>query len=268
MKRAKGWVTLLQNHFGVAMADRRTPKQDLSPWPTIYRWGTGNGNLPPIWRRIEAGPGHVVKPEHVPGWYPTGPNGEPFRFCEAMERLVRAICQNCEELSHIKADRLMFSVCQARSSDRHGLQARVTPLRFPGGLLEQTRRGTLYQVQRHLVDGVEKLYQVTFCLPRFQNQSFDEKMITIFHELYHIGPKCDGDLRRLGGRFHAHSHSQRHYDAHMAALARFWLATKPDHTLYNFLRLDFRQLQARHGAVMGVFVPRPRLVPVRKSTHS
>lgn len=245
------------------MAERRTLKPLTEPWPTLFQWGQGNGLQPLVWRRVESGPSPApLEPANVPPWFPTGTPGEPFRFCQAMERLVRAICTGCDELAHIQTDRLLFSVCQARSNDRHGLQARVTPLRFPGGTLEMKRRGTTYTVQRHVVNGTEKLYQVTFCLPRFQNQTFDEKMITIFHELYHIGQKCDGDLRRLGGRCHAHSHSQRHYDAHMAALARFWLATRPDQTLYNFLRLDFWQLQARHGSVLGVFVPRPRLIPL------
>lgn len=246
------------------MAERRTKKPPAeTTWPTLFQWGQGEGSQPLVWRKVDAGPGPApLQPDHVPPWFPTGTAGEPFRFCQAMERLVRAICASCEELAHIQVDKLLFSVCQARSTDRYGLQARVTPLRFPGGNLEINRRGTNYTVQRHQVDGTEKLYQVTFCLPRFQNQTFDEKMITIFHELYHIGPKCDGDLRRLEGRCHAHSHSQVHYDAHMAALARFWLANRPDTSLYNFLRLDFWQLQARHGSVLGVFVPRPRLIPV------
>ena len=69
-------------------------------------------------------------------------------------------------------------------------------------------------------------------------------------------------LPPLAGPRHAQRPTQGNYDAHLAALARFWLANLPDTSLYNFLRLDFWQLQARHGSVLGVFVPRPRLIPV------
>lgn len=248
------------------MAERATRNQTTENWPTLYRWGQGDGLTPLMWRKVEAGKSPApLKAENVPPWFPTGKPEEPFRFCLAMEKLVTAICAGCDELNHINASKLFFSVCQARSTDRHGLQARVTPLRFQDGSPDMLRRGVRYAVQRHEVNGTEKLYQVTFCLPRFQNQSFDEKMITVFHELYHIGTKCNGDLRRMAGRCHAHSHSQNHYDAHMAALARFWLATRPDPLIYNFLRLDFWQLQARHGSVWGVFVPRPRLIPVAET---
>jgi hypothetical protein len=48
----------------------------------------------------------------------------------------------------------------------------------------------------------------------------------------------------------------------MAALARHYLAGSPDPDLHAFLRLDFAQLLRRHGRVVGVAIPRPKLVPV------
>ena len=48
----------------------------------------------------------------------------------------------------------------------------------------------------------------------------------------------------------------------MAMLARSYLATKPDPALHAFLRLNYAQLRHRHGSVVGVVVPRPKLVPL------
>ena len=59
---------------------------------------------------------------------------------------------------------------------------------------------------------------MTFCLPRFLDQTFEEKLLTVFHELFHIGPSFDGDLRRHPGRYAVHTHSKAQYDSHMAAL--------------------------------------------------
>ncbi len=146
------------------------------------------------------------------------------------------------------------------------MQARVTPLRFRHGQLTRRRRGGgLYQVQRYIVNGREMLYLVTFYLPRFLDQDFDDKFITLFHELYHISPNFEGDLRRHEGRCSLHTHSKRLYDAHMAHLARAYLSNGADRPLHSFLRLNFAQLQHRHGSVVGVVVPRPRLLPVPES---
>jgi hypothetical protein len=232
------------------------------PLPLILSWRSPKQPLP--LRRIK-------KPSHsrprtgeltAPYWLSTGPVDQPFDFCGHMRRLAGDVVRQCSELRHIDVSRLLFGVTQARSGRAHGLQARVTPLRFRNGQLTRRRHGVTYQVQRYFVDGREMLYLVTFCLPRFLDQKFNDKFITLFHELYHIGPAFDGDLRRHHGRYALHSHSKCRYDAHMAHLARTYLDNGADQPLYSFMRMDFTQLEHRHGSVVGVMVPRPRLLPI------
>ncbi len=199
----------------------------------------------------------------VPPWLHTGPTDQPFDFGGHIRRLCADISRHCSDLRHIDASRILFGMTQARKAQAHGLQARVTPLRFRGGTLVRYRQGVAYQVQRYFVDGQEMLYLVTFCLPRFLDQDFDDKFITLFHELYHIGPEFKGDLRHHEGRYAMHSHSKRDYDARMADLARSYLHNGAERSLHGFLRLNFAQLQHRHGSVLAVHVPRPRLLPVR-----
>lgn len=198
----------------------------------------------------------------APPWLHTGPHGQPFDFCAHMRRLCADVIKHCPELGHIDVSRLLVGMTQARTAQAHGLQARVTPLRFRGGALIRRRQGVAYQVQRYFVDGTEMLYLVTFCLPRFLDQDCDDKFVTLFHELYHISPAFEGDLRRHQGRYALHSHSKRDYDAHMADLARAYLRNGADKPLHGFLRLNFAQLQHRHGSVVAAVVPRPRLLPI------
>jgi hypothetical protein len=49
----------------------------------------------------------------------------------------------------------------------------------------------------------------------------------------------------------------------MAQLARSYLSRCRNAALHHFLRLSFAQLQHRHGSVVSVVVPRPKLIPVR-----
>ena len=228
--------------------------------PPVLHWRGPENPLPVRPVRVPArGP---ALPADAPPWLSTGPAGLPFDFCGHVRRLCADIAQRCDALRHVDLSRLLFAVTQARTGQVHGLQARVTPLRFAGGSLTRRRRGVTYQVQRYFVSRREMLYLVTFCLPRFLDLDFDEKFITLFHELYHISPAFDGDLRRHAGRYAVHSRSQRLYDEHMAGLARVYLADGADPSLHAFLRLNFAQLQHRHGGVVGVVVPRPKLIPV------
>lgn len=191
--------------------------------------------------------------------------GGPFDFTQAVHRLCDDITCRVDEFLHIDMSRVAVTFAQARRRVLHGLQAKLTPMRFEGGALTSRRRGRTWTVQRLYQQDREMLYILTFYLPRFLDQSFQEKMITILHELYHISPRFDGDIRRMGGRYHVHSHSQRDYDRQMEFLSRRYLAMDPPAELYDFLKCSFRTLHRRHGGVMGLQVPIPKLIPVDES---
>lgn len=170
------------------------------------------------------------------------------------------------QLAHIDLGRVAFSFCQARNRTTWGLYASLTPLRFKGGALTEFRRRRRYTIQRlYDRDGREMLYILSFYLPRFMDLSFDEKLVTVLHELWHISPAFDGDLRRHEGRCYAHTHSQAEYDAQMAVFARQWLALGPPEPVWGFLRMSFEELLRSQGRVIGVRIPRPKLIPVAET---
>lgn len=191
---------------------------------------------------------------------------QPFDFTAAMTRLCDDVAARCEALRHVHMPRVLVSFTPSRNRSRYGLQARVTPLRFRDGRLVRRHGPIEYQVQRFFVNEHEMLYILTFCLPRFFDQSFEEKLVTVFHELYHMSPAFDGDLRRHAGRYAVHTHSKARYDSHMAELAREYLTGHPEPDVFAFLRENYRELWDRHGGIYGVVVPRPKLLPVGFST--
>ena len=134
------------------------------------------------------------------------------------------------------------------------------PLRFSGGRECTLRRGQQWTLQRVCEGGRAILYILNFYLPRFLDLPLEEKLTTVVHELWHIGPRFDGDLRRFRGRCYAHSGSQRKYDAEVKRLVAAWLAAGPPTGLYDFLRLSFRELSARHGRIHGRKIVAPKLI--------
>ena len=196
----------------------------------------------------------------LPG-LPVQPAG--FDFTSRMRLLCEDMLGRTPELAHVDLARVAITFSQARKGVSWGTYASLTPLRFQGGSLTTTRRGKQYQVQR-IVDpsGQEMLYLLSFYLPRFMNLDFREKLITVFHELWHIGPQFAGDLRRHEGRCFAHTHSQAEYDRQMGIFADRWLALSPDPALWSFLRHNFQELHTATGPIYGLRVKRPKLVPV------
>jgi predicted metallopeptidase len=183
-----------------------------------------------------------------------------FDFTRHMRRLCEDMVRRHPRLRHIDLSRVAVGFSQARKKTRHGLYATLTPLRFPGGSTSVVRRGGTWAVQR-LVDhsGREMLYILSFYLPRFLDLPLRDKLTTAVHELWHISPRCDGDLRRFRGRCYAHSGSQEQYEATVSRITDDWLALDPPPSVYAFLRSDFRQLVDRFGSIHGAKIPAPRL---------
>lgn len=179
-----------------------------------------------------------------------------------MRRFCDDVCRRHREFRHIDMSRVVVTYAQTRSNVEWGMQAKLTPMRFEGGSLTELRDGRRYTVQRLYHDGREMMYILTFYLPRFLNLSYTEKLVTVFHELYHISPLFDGDIRRFEGNCYMHTGSQANYDKQMEKFVRQYLRARPPVALRTFLKHDFGSLRAVCGPVVGLRLPTPRLIPL------
>src|SRR6185295_6101961 len=121
---------------------------------------------------------------------PASESSPAFDFSLHMRRVCADMCARLTELAHIDLHRVAVAVRRARKRVPHGLQASLTPLRFAGGqLVTENARGR-WTIQRlyETPGGREYLYILNFYLPRFLNQPLEEKLVTIIHELWHVGP--------------------------------------------------------------------------------
>ena len=179
-----------------------------------------------------------------------------------LERLISDITARTPELHHIIPEKLLVCVSSGRAS-RGGSLAKIHPLRFAGGersvKARRGRRSVLCTMPSITHRGEEMLYVIYFLIPRFLELSFREKMITIFHELYHISPACDGDIRRFPGRNYAHGSSTKSYNLLMGQLVDRYLETIPDHFALNFLEGNLAALRSRHSAIVARRLQAPRI---------
>jgi predicted metallopeptidase len=183
-----------------------------------------------------------------------------FDFTAAVRTLCEDATRRLPEFSHIRMDDVAVSFSQTRKRVMYGTFASLTPLRFANGASSETKHGRVYRIQP-LLDGSgrEMLYLLTFYLPRFLDLPMREKLITALHELWHISPAFDGDLRRFPGRCYAHSGSKEEYDELMGVFADRYLRLKPPRTTWGFLERNFDELTRDHGRLFGVRYKHPRV---------
>lgn len=180
-----------------------------------------------------------------------------------LERLIADIVRHTEEFHHIDPARLMVCISTTRGGGVHGVYAKIHPLRFEGGArtteIRRGRRRCTCEIPAIHHRGHEILYLVYFLVPRFLDKPPREKLITIFHELYHISPAFDGDIRRFPGRNFAHGSSTRRYNERMGLMVDRYLETAEKSILPDFLDTDLAALRSRHRSIVGRKHPVPRL---------
>jgi hypothetical protein len=190
-----------------------------------------------------------------------------LNLTRSIENLVADIVRTVPDFKHIETGAVMICVSSTRGAGVHGTFAKIHPLRFPGGsLTQETRRGLrkiTYRMPEITHRGRDILYVIYFLVPRFLNLPFREKLITIFHELYHISPQFDGDLRRFPGRNYAHGSSTKKYNALMSRFVEDYLATADEGPL-SFLDGDMNEIRGRYRAIVGRKMTMPRIRMERK----
>jgi predicted metallopeptidase len=184
-----------------------------------------------------------------------------LNLTERIQQLCVHLAATHPDFSHVDMSRTAVRICQTRTGGPYGVQATMTPLRFAGGATVTIRRGRRWAIDPMPRDaqGRDHLYLFSLYVPRFLDLPHAEKIAVVFHELWHISPEFDGDLRRFPGRYHAHGSSCEKFHLDMRRKAAAWLASRPEPRLHDFLDGDLDALRARYGRVFGTRIPTPRL---------
>lgn len=114
----------------------------------------------------------------------------------AVKRLVRDVAARVPELAHVRASRILVVAGEARRASRATIRPahfKATRKRGSGG---DGRTKPLIRVK-----GRKILYVITLRPLWFHLSSPEERIATIFHELYHASTRFDGTLHR--GRRHS-----------------------------------------------------------------
>jgi hypothetical protein len=195
----------------------------------------------------------------------TKSKGRSFDYTAAITKVCEDICFRVPALCHIDMSRVAISFAQTKHSAPFGIFATTTPLRFKDGELIMQSQGKPWTLQRcYRTDGVEYLYILYFYVPRFIELKLSQKLETIVHELYHINPDFNGDLRRFKGRCFAHGSSQKKYDLTVRDFVDHWLKQNPPPKTWNFLQYNYKGLLGKYGGLHGTRIPAPKIIPVEK----
>lgn len=167
-----------------------------------------------------------------------------FHYTDAVTLVLERIVAGSPLFRHVRLAEVAVGFAQTRKRSRHGMYAKLVALAEPGG-------GECYFRARRV------RYALYVYLPRFHDQSFEDKVLTLFHELFHVGPDFDGELRRMPGPNPYHGHSREAFDEGLRPHVKEWLDGHSSDPALDFLRTPLEALERAHGGIMGTWIQLP-----------
>ena len=180
-------------------------------------------------------------------------------YSRLLQKVILDMARHIPDFQNIKPSRILVSSTPSRGPDKKGLWACILPLRFENGKkVKFERSGSTvrrYSIQLpamraiHPTPGEHFLYFMYVSTPRFYKLSLDEKLETLIHELYHINPEFNGDLRRFPNTKYMHGSSIRTYDQYVRKLKKYYLQKTRAKNLLSTLSLSQRSLLRANAQV-------------------
>ena len=186
-----------------------------------------------------------------------------FNYTQAVKDVVKDIIRHVPAFRHVKISTILFSFAKARQRTDHGVYAKIVPLRFEKGKnVVKEGKKTMMTPKWTFRDKIY-LYILYVYMPRFHDQSLYGKIMTLIHELYHISPECDGDLRRFPGKRY-HGYSEEAYERTIEPWVRQYLEKREDAEVLDFLRIRTEDIEKKLGKLTGLHVQLPTMTITTK----
>lgn len=187
-----------------------------------------------------------------------------INLTEILTFLVAEIIKNVKIFSHIDLKRTLVCVSSNRGG-RGAIYGKLVPLRFENGKRVVRHRGRLFSIPAVMEGNTEILYIVYFYMPRFFDLPAREKLNVIFHELYHISPEFNGDIRRMGKVKAAHGHSRDHFNSQFSENVDDFFKQISGTPYMNFLSMNSSAIFSNFARVKGRRMKAPRPVEVTQA---
>jgi hypothetical protein len=180
-----------------------------------------------------------------------------INLTQALEGVVQDLCARLPEFAHINPRQLLVCMARARHSRGGGVFAKIVPMRFPDGTPFKIINGRQYALSQIPTPQGDILYLIYVYIPRFFEQPFERRLLTLVHELYHIAPAFDGTIRRIGRG--AHGNSRDSFNAQLQPFIDRYLASQPVEDTLSILHSDFKVL-AREYTLTGRAMSVPKAI--------
>ena len=166
-----------------------------------------------------------------------------INLTDILTLIINDMIRTTEEFRNFNINRILVCCASNRKDGRGAIYGKLLPMRFKDGSAVVKHRDKYYMIPKLKVNNVEIFYIIYFYFPKFFNLSAKDKVKVMFHELYHINPDFNGDIRRMGKVKSAHGHSRKSFEEKYIDYAESFLKNIKDKHYCNFLEMHSEDLK-------------------------
>jgi len=185
-----------------------------------------------------------------------------INITDVLTLIIHEISLRTETFKHVNIEQTMVCMASNKKNSRGVTYGKLVPLRFKNGIQTLKYREKYYSMPGIIINRIPILYVIYFYFPKFFDLPPPEKLRVIFHELYHISPEFNGDIRRFGKIKISHGFSRKRFDGLFEDEQRNFYNYISQTPFMNFLGADTRTLRENFKKISGarMKVPKPKII--------
>lgn len=173
-----------------------------------------------------------------------------INLTDILTLIIHDIIKATDEFKSYDLNRILICCASSRNDFKGATYGKLLPLRFKDGSEIISYNNRHYTIPKVKINNIEILYIIYFYIPKFFNLSVGDKVKVIFHELYHINPEFNGDIRRMGNFKSAHGHSRKAFEEKYIVYAETFLKTIKNSPYFHFLEMNYEDIHNQFKKIL------------------
>ena len=174
---------------------------------------------------------------------------DSINLTDVLTLIIHDIIKSTDEFKSFDINKILVCCASNRKDSKGITYGKLQPLRFKDGSEIVQHNKSYYTIPKIVLNNIEILYILYLYIPKFFELPINDKINVMFHELYHISPKFNGDIRRMGNIKSAHGHSKKSFEEKYIKYASKYFSKINETPFYSFLQMSFEYIETQFKVI-------------------
>jgi len=174
---------------------------------------------------------------------------DSINLTDVLTLIIHDMIKSTDEFKSFDINKILVCCASNRKDSKGAIYGKLQPLRFKDGSEIIKHNNKYYTIPKIVLNDIEILYVLYLYIPKFFDMTAKDKINVMFHELYHISPEFNGDIRRMSNIKSAHGHSKKSFEEKYIQYASIYFNKINDTPFYTFLQMNFKEIEKQFKVI-------------------